>query len=723
MTAEGSDRTRIFDRRITALWPYISTRAGDDSAAYAAYRVEVDRLRRVRAPAVYALLIMLAAVTTFLELIEFPDRHLASLLAYAAFCLICAATGVLLRRTALDTGGVIVLSNNLLVLCLLTYYVVVRGDAEVCALTLVLLMTGFVVLDLTDARTQAASSLGAALGFPVTLHAGVVTHIPVLYNVAAVAGGGLVTTAGALLLDRQRAAAAQQRERIRASEENLRGIFEHLRDIFFRVDQRGIIRMVSPSVARLGYRPEELIGADTRTFVDSAGERQRINTLLIATTPTGEFELLLPARDGTQVPVSVNAQVMTDDEGRFAGIVGILRDISERKRVEDRLRESEERYRRLYEDNPAMYFTVDANGTVLSVNQFGAEQLGYTPQELIGAPVMQVVFPADREAVRAQLERCLTRLNETVHWEFRKVRRDGSVFWVRETARAVQSSDGRAVVLIVCEDITALKRAEEAAHQHRAELAHVLRLSTMGEMAAGLAHEINQPLAAIVNYTRGAQRRLRAGTMETPTLLDTLEEISILGLRAGEIVRRMRDFVRKQAPTYDWVDLNALVRDVGALTEPEARQHGVGIAYDFAHDLPAVCVDRIQIEQVVVNLMRNALEAMEGTDASERALTATTRVAGPDAVEVAISDTGTGLSAGQLEQAFEPFFTTKRNGLGLGLGISRSIIEAHGGRLWATPHSPRGTTFRFQLQRHPAQAAGPTPAPASEVGTRPSERR
>ncbi len=700
MAAEANNRARRLDRAIEWLWPDTATHAPEDHTAFATYRADVERLRRTRAPTVYGLFIVLAGVTTLLELIEFPDRRLPTLLAYGSFSLVCAATGMLLRYSAVRTGRLIIVSNNLLILCLLAYYVAVGGDAEVCALTLLLLMTGFVVLDWSDARTQAASCVTAVLGFPAALYAGAVAQVPVSYDVAGVFGGALVTTVGALLLDRQRAAAGYQRERIRASEENLRGIFDNLRDIFFRVDHKGFIRMVSPSVARFGYRPEELIGADTRVFAGDATERGRINTLLIETTPAGEFELVIPARNGASVPVSVNARVMTDDEGRFAGIEGVLRDISERKRVEDRLRESEERYRRLYEDNPVMYFTVDASGQVLSVNRFGAEQLGYTASELIGQSVMQVVFPADRDSVRAQLERCVAHLNETFHWEFRKVRRDGSVFWVKETARAVQSSDGRPVALIVCEDITARKRAEEAAHQHATELAHVARLSTMGEMAAGLAHEINQPLAAIVNYTRGAQRRLRAGTMQTPALLAALEEISALGLRAGGIIRRMRDFVRKQTPIYEWIDLNTLVRDIGSLTEPEARQHAVIITYDLAPDVPPVRADRIQIEQVVLNLMRNAIEAMERTDVGEKALTVTTRAPAVNAVEVAISDTGVGLTPEQLEGAFEPFFTTKPHGLGLGLGISRSIVEAHGGRLWATAAVPHGTTFRFRLERN-----------------------
>src|SRR5262249_43027902 len=160
-------------------------------------------------------------------------------------------------------------------------------------------------------------------------------------------------------------------------------------------------------------------------------------------------------------------------------------------------------------------------------------------------------------------------------------------------------------------------------------------------------------------------------------------------------------------------DVNSLVRDIGSLTEPEARQHGVVITYDFAPEVPVIRADRIQIEQVVLNLMRNAIEAMERIDNGEKALTVTTHAPAINAVEVAISDTGVGLTPEQLEQAFEAFFTTKPNGLGLGLGISRSIVEAHGGRLWATAVVPHGTTFRFRLERN-AVELGPSGVAAQD---------
>src|SRR4029450_6017574 len=191
-----------------------------------------------------------------------------------------------------------------------------------------------------------------------------------------------------------------------------------------------------------------------------------------------------------------------------------------------------------------------------------AEQLGYEVGDLLGRSVMTVFAPEDRADIQMQLERCIAELGNVAHWECRKVRKDGSELWVREAARALRDGDGRIVILIVCEDATERKQAEAAARRHQAALAHVGRLSLMGEMASGLAHGLNQPLAAIVNFTRGCERRLRASGAADPDMLDALEQVSSQALRAGEIIRSIRQFVRKEDSNLAWVDVNDLVRTV-----------------------------------------------------------------------------------------------------------------------------------------------------------------
>jgi C4-dicarboxylate-specific signal transduction histidine kinase len=259
----------------------------------------------------------------------------------------------------------------------------------------------------------------------------------------------------------------------------------------------------------------------------------------------------------------------------------------------------------------------------------------------------------------------------------------------------------------VATDIGRMKQLQEDLRQHQDELAHVLRLHTITEMAAGLAHEINQPLCAITNYAQGGVQRLRRGDAKPRDLLHAFQRIADEGLRAGDIIRGIRNLAQRASPS-ESIDVNALAAEAVRLLASRARQQSVTMHLDRALGLPRVCGDGTQIEQVILNLMLNGVEAIEGSTNERRELIVATR-ARAGGVEVNVSDTGTGLAPSVAEKLFSPFVTTKAGGLGLGLAISRSIVELHGGRLWATPNAARGTTFNFWL---PAAA---TTTPAEEV--------
>jgi C4-dicarboxylate-specific signal transduction histidine kinase len=244
-------------------------------------------------------------------------------------------------------------------------------------------------------------------------------------------------------------------------------------------------------------------------------------------------------------------------------------------------------------------------------------------------------------------------------------------------------------------DITARRRAEREARQRQAELAHVARVSTMGEMAAMLAHELNQPLMAIVGYASGCVLRVESDTLDSTELQSVLRRISQQAVRAGEIIRRLRDFVRKERPQRSAVNVNDLVREVVGLADVEARAHGVVLRLELDAGIPLVIVDAIQIEQVILNLVRNGIEAMMETTGT-RMLTVCTSCLTGTCVDVAIIDHGKGLPT-DLDDPFEPFVSTKEKGLGLGLSISRSIVEAHGGLLSAWSDSEPSTTFNFTV--------------------------
>jgi C4-dicarboxylate-specific signal transduction histidine kinase len=250
----------------------------------------------------------------------------------------------------------------------------------------------------------------------------------------------------------------------------------------------------------------------------------------------------------------------------------------------------------------------------------------------------------------------------------------------------------------VRERTVALEQAHHTVRQHQAELAHALRLHTVGEMTAALAHEINQPLGAITNYAQGAVQRLRTGPVDPATLREAFEAIAREGLRAGRIIRGLRNLVQRETAVSDGVDVNALAAEAVRLLEPQARVHGVTVRLEGASTLPPVQVDGTQIEQVMLNLMLNGMEAAASAAGARREVVVAT-TAEDGAIEVTVRDTGSGFAPDVERRLFTPFFTTKSHGLGLGLAISRSIVECHGGRLWAMSDPGTGATFRFSLPR------------------------
>jgi C4-dicarboxylate-specific signal transduction histidine kinase len=266
-------------------------------------------------------------------------------------------------------------------------------------------------------------------------------------------------------------------------------------------------------------------------------------------------------------------------------------------------------------------------------------------------------------------------------------------------------------------------RAKLALQRRLAELAHVLRVGALGEMAAQLAHELTQPLGAIANYAAGCRHRMqqfraRAGepSLENDALIEAVDRIAAEALRAGEIIRRLRGFVRKAEPRRVAVDVNALVGEVVHLVEGEARESNVPIELSLHPALPHVNADGVQIEQVVMNLVRNALEAMHDNPRDTASLAIETRFTEGTDVEVLVRDSGPGLQDLDAAEIFEPFQTTKRGGLGMGLAISRSIIEAHGGRLSMRPNPTHGVTFSFRLPvSRLAEREDSVPLPPGEV--------
>ena len=289
--------------------------------------------------------------------------------------------------------------------------------------------------------------------------------------------------------------------------------------------------------------------------------------------------------------------------------------------------------------------------------------------------------------------------NKPFHTEKRHRRDLGGAYHLRPTDEAVRTLEA--------DHRTALQRLTELEEQLRtkdAELAHVARVSDVGEMATGLVHELSEPLYAISNYVQGGIRRLEKaeydqekGKCDLKALMAALEELATEANRASEIITRLRSFVRKREPFRSTANVNDLVQDALELVGKEMRHLGIEVKLDLQDNLPRVFVDTVQIQQCLLNLARNALDAMRQRPSDLHTLTVTTRLSDEETITVAVRDTGEGFSPEKSDRLFESFFTTKSEGLGMGLSLTRSIVRAHGGRIWATSNRERGVTFQFTL--------------------------
>jgi len=395
---------------------------------------------------------------------------------------------------------------------------------------------------------------------------------------------------------------------------------------------------------------------------------------------------------------------------------------------------SEQRYRLLVETAGSAIIVLTPDGRILEFNREAETIYGWSRAEVLGKDYLQLFLPAERRAEVGGLIRQILDGTTMKGFEGPVRARSGEERIILWNARPLSGSGGRTLGVVgIGQDITERKRAEEQirrlneeletrvvartaelraseerAREHQALLAHMLRVSTMGEMAAALAHEINQPLGAIVNYANGIGVRLREGELVPGDLQEAVAHIAAEGLRAGEIIRRMRDFVRQADANRELADVNRIVREAAHLIEPDTRRSMIPVRLELDPDLPLLELDRIQVEQVILNLLRNGLEAIAEAGVSEHELIVRTSVRGAGTIEVSVRDTGIGIIPAVRDRIFDPFFTTKTGGLGMGLSISRSIVEAHGGKMWASVNPDRGMTFGFTLsvrQRGATRAA------------------
>jgi PAS domain S-box-containing protein len=480
-----------------------------------------------------------------------------------------------------------------------------------------------------------------------------------------------------------------------------------------------------------GWTREEAVGKASHQLMQTIfpAPLEEINAELLR-AGRWEGELVHTKRDGTQVVVASRWSIQQDEQGRPVAILETNNDITERKKADAALRESERRYRNIFQTTGVSIWEEDFSQVQAAIDDLKArgvrdfrQYLAQHPEFVEQAIAMVKVVDVNNATVKLFGARTKDELLASLHKVFTPETAEvfageliafaeGRSSFESETVLQTLKGGKLAVlftiafppepakmdsVLVSIMDITERKQTQEALQQARAELAHVTRVTTLGELTASIAHEVNQPIAAVVTNAGAGLRWLAAQPPDLEEARQTLHRIIKDGNRASEVIGRIRALVKKAPARKDRLDINETVLEVVALTRSEAERNRVSLQTRLAKDLPRIPGDRIQLQQVILNLIVNALEAMSGESAGPRGVLISSEKDGSKSVIVAVRDSGAGLGSVSLEQLFDAFYTTKPDGMGMGLAISRSIIEAHGGRLWATPNVPQGAVFQFTL--------------------------
>ncbi len=378
-----------------------------------------------------------------------------------------------------------------------------------------------------------------------------------------------------------------------------------------------------------------------------------------------------------------------------------------RKRSETALQASEERWRSMFEASNLGISIIDRELHYIATNPAFQAMLGYTADELLGLTPVDVTAEEDLDVTRTRLAEL--QQGERHHYETVKQyrRKDRTILWGHVYASAVRDAQSGAKMFIgTLIDVTATRHAQDALRVTQSKLAHITRLTTMHEVTAAIAHEVNQPLAAIVANGNAALRWLRKTPPEVAEAVANVNQIVSDGHRASEVVASIRGLFKKDEHAKVLLDVNAVIREVLELLHGELSSKRVSVRIKLSRNLPQVLADHVQLQQVILNLVTNAIEAMSNNAVGSRVLNVNSKSGQPNEVIIAVEDSGPGIEAKDLDRIFDAFFTTKSQGMGMGLSICRSIVESHRGRVWATGRRPHGSIFYVTLPGAAAQDVG-----------------
>jgi len=466
------------------------------------------------------------------------------------------------------------------------------------------------------------------------------------------------------------------------------------------IDLTGRIIYVNSAFCRMvGFEQEELLGA-CPPFPYWAPEEldvcsHNLDLTLLGRAPPSGFEMHIRRKNGERLDARFYLSPLIDSNGVQTGWMASVTDITEPKRIRAALEAAHERFEAVLDGLEAAVFVADARtDEILFANRAFKSIHGF---DAVGRTVRGVAVPQPERGDYVVDPRGLSAGDLPRELFDGELQHPLSGRWYHVREHATRWVDGRVVRMGIATDITERKQTAEVSRQQAERLQRTSRLITMGEMASTLAHELNQPLSAIANYCMGCVTRIQAGSAREEDLLAAMQKASFQAERAGKIIRRVREFVRKSEPRRSAVQISEVLEDAIGFAEIDARRMSSRIVSEVAPDLPAVFADRIMIEQVVLNLVKNGLDAMSDLAAGERVLVVSAHALGPRAVEVSVIDRGHGIGEEERGRLFTPFYTTKAEGMGMGLNICRSIIEFHDGRLIVDSNPDGGTIFSFTL--------------------------
>jgi PAS domain S-box-containing protein len=446
-----------------------------------------------------------------------------------------------------------------------------------------------------------------------------------------------------------------------------------------------------------GYTEAELRNLTTLEIThedDRAAMQQRIDSRTVGVLQRKRYR----RKDGQVVWADITSFVVpaTDSTPAFRGTVAV--DITDRKRAEDALRRSEAYLNEVFETLPDGVAIIGRDYRYQRVNPIYERRTGLTRGQIAGLHVADVNgVEAFNETIKRELDRCCAGEHVSYGDWFTHAASGRRYLAVTYSPLFVSGSKLPGAVLAITRDLTDYMLASEALQQAQADLERLSRVMMLGEMTASIAHEVNQPIAAVITNANAGLRWLGVQRPDLDEVRQALARIARDGTRAGDVIGRIRALVKKVPPRRELLDINQAIREVIPLTQTEMQRNHVKLQSRLADDLPLVSVDRVQLQQVMINLIVNAIEAMADAGDGPRELTIASGIDDANDVVVEVRDIGPGLEPEQLDRLFQSFYTTKPDGIGMGLAISRSIAEAHGGRLSAAPNNPRGAVFRLTL--------------------------